>query len=71
MSMKCLPLKPHFYLVKLGYAGLNLFLLKNIDCGYSLELPQQERNLPQRCGSVEQKYEKYHFFSVEKFQFLS
>ena len=29
------PLKPHFYIVKL----LVLFLLKNIDCGYSLEPP--------------------------------
>ena len=36
------PLKPHFYIVKLGYAGvyLFLFLLQNIDCGYSLE-PQK------------------------------
>ena len=34
------PLKPHFYIVKLGYAGeylFFLFLLQNIDCGYSLE----------------------------------
>ena len=30
------PLKPHFYTVKLGFAGVLLFflfLLKNIDCG--------------------------------------
>ena len=35
------PLKPHFYIEKLGYAGVYLFflfLLQNIDCGYSLEL---------------------------------
>ena len=34
------PLKPHFYMVKLGYAGVYLivlFLLQNIDCGYLLE----------------------------------
>ena len=34
------PLKPHFYIVKLGYAGVYLFflfLLQDIDCGYSLE----------------------------------
>ena len=34
------PLKPHFYIVKLGYAGVYLFflfLLQNIDCGYLLE----------------------------------
>ena len=36
------PLKPHFYIVKLGYAGVYLsflFLLQNINCGYSLERP--------------------------------
>ena len=34
------PLKPHFYIVKLGFARVYLFflfLLQNIDCGYSLE----------------------------------
>ena len=34
------PLKPHFYIEKLGFACLHLFflfLLQNIDCGYSLE----------------------------------
>ena len=36
------PLKPHFYIVKLGFTGVYiisflLFLLKNIDCGYSLD----------------------------------
>ena len=38
------PLIPHFYIVKLGYAGVNmffLFLIQNIDCGYSLEPPQR------------------------------
>ena len=38
------PLKPQFYIVKLGLQGYTLFffsLLKNIDCGYSLELPQR------------------------------
>ena len=32
------PLKPHFYIEKLGFAGINLlflFLTQNIDCGYS------------------------------------
>ena len=34
------PLKPHFYTVNMGFAGVYLFfgfLLQNIDCGYSLE----------------------------------
>ena len=38
------PLKPHFYIVKLGFTGVNLFflfLLKNIDCWYSLEPPRR------------------------------
>ena len=34
------PLKPHFHIVKLGFTLFFLFLLKNIDCGYSLELPR-------------------------------
>ena len=40
------PLKPHFYIVKLGFIGVYIhyfsyFFLKNIDCGYSLEPPRQ------------------------------
>ena len=38
------PLKPHFYIVKLGFTRITLFflfLLKNIDCGYSLEPPRR------------------------------
>ena len=35
---------PHFYIAKLGYAGVYLFFLylpQNIDCGYSSEPPQR------------------------------
>ena len=56
------PLKPHFYIVKLGFAGVYIIFLiyaKNIDCGYSLEPPKYE-----------QKYEKYQNFLSENFQFL-
>ena len=38
------PLKPHFYIVKLGFTGVYInFLIsaQNIDCGYSLETPQR------------------------------
>ena len=38
------PLKPHFYIVKLGFTGVYIIFLisaQNIDCGYSLELPPQ------------------------------
>ena len=36
------PLKPNFYIVKLGFRGVNIIFLisaQNIDCGYSLEPP--------------------------------
>ena len=40
------PLKPDFYIVKLGFTGVYiifvLFLLKIIDCEYSLEPPQRD-----------------------------
>ena len=35
-------LEPKFYIVKLGFTGVNITFLnftRNIDCGYSLELP--------------------------------
>ena len=38
------PLKPHFYIVKLGFTGVYIIFLisaQNIDYGYSLELPQR------------------------------
>ena len=37
-------LKPHFYIVKLGFTGVYIIFLisaKNIDCGYSLEPPRR------------------------------
>ena len=39
------PLKPHLYIVKLGFTGVCVFLLvsaQNIDCGYSLEPPSAQ-----------------------------
>ena len=41
-------LEPHSYIAKLGYAGVYLFflfLLQNIDCGYSLEPPRRPCNI--------------------------
>ena len=35
---------PHFYIVKLGFTGINIIFLisaKNIDCGCSLEPPRR------------------------------
>ena len=52
LSIKCItktrlynfdPLKPHFYIVKLGFTGVYIIFCisaKNIDCGYSLEPPR-------------------------------
>ena len=37
-------LKPHFYIVKLGFTGVYIIflsLLKNIYCGHSLEAPHR------------------------------
>ena len=39
------PLKPHFYIVNWrlqGYTLFFLFLIKNIDCGYSLQPPRRK-----------------------------
>ena len=38
------PPKPHFYIVKLGFTGVDIIFLisiQNIDCGYSLEPPRR------------------------------
>ena len=62
------PLKPHFYIVKLGFTGVYIIFLisaQNIDCGYSLEPPRRTHNL---C--FEQKCEKYKKYLSENFQFL-
>ena len=74
MSVKCIPLEPHFYIVKLGYAGVYLFflfLLQNIDCGYSLEPPQRGGSnvYPQSMFWAKiRKISKKN--SAEKFKFL-
>ena len=66
------PLKLDFYIVKLGFTGVYifLFLLKNIDCGYSLELPQQgsSNKYPQSMYWAE--IWKILEFLSENFQFL-
>ena len=67
------PLKPHFYILKLGFTGVYiffLFLLKNIDFGYSLEPPRQGGSNKYHNLCFEQKYEKYQSFLSENFQFL-
>ena len=69
------PLKPHFYIIKLGVTGVYiiffLFLFTKIDCGHSLEPPRRggSNEYPQSM-CFDQKYEKYQSFLCENFQFL-
>ena len=65
------PLKPHFYIVKLGFTGVKIIFLisaQNIDCGYSLEPPRLLSSTHNLC--IEQKYENFYNFSSENFHFF-
>ena len=67
------PLKPHFYVVKLGFTGVYVIFLisaQNIDCGYSFEPPRRGGSYEYPQSVAEQKYEKYQNFLSENFQFL-
>ena len=66
-------LKPHFYIVKLGFTGVYIIFListKKIDCGYSLEPPRRGGSNEYHNLCFEQKYENYQSFSSENFHFL-
>ena len=76
------PLKPHFYIVKLVYMGYTLFflfLLKTIDCGYSLEPPRrggsnEYHNLcfEQKCKKISEFLSEYfHIFVVKLSVYLN
>ena len=61
------PLKSHFYIVKSGLQGyilFFLFLLKNIDCGYSLEPPRRGGSNDYPQSWFQQKYEEYQNFFI-------
>ena len=68
------PLKPHFYIVKLGFTGVYIIFLisaQNIDCGYSLEPLLSEAVLTSTHNiCFEQKCEKYQNFYLKIFIFL-
>ena len=67
------PLKPHFYIVKLGFTGVYIIFLisdQNIDYGYSLEPPRRGGSNEYHNLCFEQKYEKNENFSSENFHFL-
>ena len=55
------PLKPHFYIVKLGFTGVYIIFhisAQNIDCEYSLEPPRRGGSNEYHNLCFEQKYEK-------------
>ena len=66
-------LKPHFYIVKLGFTGVYIIFLisaPNIDCGYSLEPPRRGGSNEYHNLCFEQKYEKYQKILSENFHFF-
>ena len=67
------PLKPHFYIVKLGFTGVYIIFLisaQNIDCWYSLELPHRgsSNEYPQSMFCAE--IWKISEFFTRKFSFF-
>lgn len=66
------PCKPHFIKEKVGFAGvfiISLFLLKNIDCGYSFKPPHRGGSTCTHNQCFEWTYLKYQNFSSENFHF--
>ena len=65
------PLKPQFYIVKLGFTGVYIiflfFLLKNIDCGTRLNRLVEAVLTSTHNLCFEQKYEKYQIFYLKFF----
>ena len=67
-----IPLNPTF-IVKLGLQGytlFNLFLLKNIDCGYSLEPPRRDGSNEYPQSMFLSRKKKNKSFLSENFLFL-
>ena len=67
-------LKPHFYIIKLGFTGVYIIFLisaQNIDCGYLLEPPRRggSNEYPQSmfCAEI---WKISEFFLSENVQFL-
>ena len=68
------PLKPHFYIVKLGFTGVYIIFLisaQKHDCGYSLELSHRgsSNEYPQSMFWAEIR-KISEFFLSENLQFL-
>ena len=68
------PLKPHFYIVKIGFTGVYIIFIisaQNIDCGYSLEPPRRGGSsvYPQSMFSAE-IWEISEYFLSDFFSFF-
>ena len=68
------PLKPHFYIVKLGFTGVYIIFLisaQNIDCGYSLEPPRRggSNEYPQSMF-LSRNMKNFRIFHLKTFIFL-
>ena len=62
------PLKPHFYIVKLGFTGVYIIFVisaQNIDCEYSLNRLDEAVLTSTNNLCLEQKYEKYQNFYMK------
>ena len=67
------PIKPHFYIVKLGFTGVYIIFLisaQKIDCGYSLEPPQRGGSNEYTQSMFWAEIWKISVFLSEIFQFL-
>ena len=59
------PIKPHFYMVNLGFTGVFIIFLisaQSMDCGYSLEPPRGGGSNEYHNQCFEKKYKKYLSF---------
>ena len=66
------PLKPHFYIEKLGFTGVYIIFLifaQNIDCEYSLEPPRRGGSRVPTIYALSRNMKNISFLS-ENFQFL-
>ena len=67
------PLKPHFYIVKLGFTGVYIIFLISAQkhrLWYSLEPPRRGGSYEYHNLCLEKKYVKYRNFLSENFHFL-
>ena len=70
------PLKPHFYIIKLGFTGVYIIFLissQNIDYGYLLEPPRRVPTvyvLSRNIKNIRDFYPKIFILLVVKFQYI-